>query len=178
MADNAAVFIDGGYFDYVLNRYDRPRIDYEKFSDTICQPERRLRTYWYHCPPYQGNPATNEEAMRFSRYQKFVHRLNLLNRVTVREGRLQKIGGEFRQKGVDVLLAIDLVKLAHTEKIDRAILITGDSDFVPVIDGVEGTGVTTALYYCPELPIHQSLLEKVDERFVIDRKLLLGHLRP
>lgn len=37
----AAVFIDGGYLDPVLDFHDRIRIDYERFTDPICKPNDR-----------------------------------------------------------------------------------------------------------------------------------------
>lgn len=112
-----------------------------------------------------------------SGYHKFTQALSYLDRFKIREGRLQKIGGEFKQKKVDIMLAVDAVKLASTGKIDRAIFVTGDSDFVPVIEGIDGTGVTTTLCYDPNLAIHDSLRLAVDERFEIDEAMLQSHLR-
>lgn len=112
-----------------------------------------------------------------SGYHKFTEALSYLDRFKVREGRLQKIGDEYKQKKVDIMLAVDAVKLASTGKIDRAIFVTGDSDFVPVIEGIDGTGVTTTLCYDPNLPIHNSIRSAVDERFELDRPMLESHLR-
>ena len=173
----AAVFVDDGYFSKVTERYGNLRVDYESFTDTICEPDRRFRTYYYNCPPWQGNPPTEEERNRLSGYHKFTDALSYLDRFKVREGRLQRIDDEFRQKGVDIKLAVDAVKLSSTGKIDRAIFVTGDSDFVPVVEGIEGTGVTTALCYDPDLSVHNNIKTSVDERIEIDRALLESHLR-
>lgn len=173
----AAVFLDDGYFAHVTRKYGDLRIDYESFTDAICEPDRRFRTYYYNCPPWQSDPPTDEERRRLSGYHKFADALSYLDRFKVREGRLQKIGDDFKQKGVDIKLAVDAVKLSSTGKIDRAIFVTGDSDFVPVVEGIEGTGVTTTLCYDPSLSIHNSLKASVDERVEIDRALLESHLR-
>ena len=37
------------------------------------------------------------------------------------------------QKGVDVELAIDVLDSAHEDRYDVAVLVTGDSDFVPLV---------------------------------------------
>jgi uncharacterized LabA/DUF88 family protein len=37
------------------------------------------------------------------------------------------------QKGVDVNIAIDVLDLAHADRFDVAILVTGDEDFVPLV---------------------------------------------
>lgn len=173
----ASVFIDGGYFRELTKFYGELSVDYESFSDALADPDDRFRTYLYDCPPWQSDPPTDEERRRISGYQKFKRALQYLDRFKIREGRLQRIGDDFRQKKVDIMLAVDAVKLAHTGKIDRAILVTSDSDFVPVIEAIDGTGVTSTLYYDPNLSYHNSLLETVDERFELSEQFLRQHLR-
>ncbi len=65
-----AIFIDGGYLDKLLrNEFDGLRINYETFSREILAQIHGdaylLRTYYYHCLPYQSNPPTQEESERF-----------------------------------------------------------------------------------------------------------------
>lgn len=40
----------------------------------------------------------------------------------------------FREKGVDVALAVDLVRLAHADAFDDAYLVSGDGDFGPAVE--------------------------------------------
>lgn len=40
------------------------------------------------------------------------------------------------EKGADVALAIDAMQLAHDGKMDIAVLVTGDGDFVPLVRGL------------------------------------------
>lgn len=173
----AAVFLDAGYFSHVTREYGDLQIDFESFTDSICEPDDRFRTYYYDCPPWQDDPPTDDQKEKMSGYHRFTDALSYLDRFKIREGRLQKINDQFKQKGVDIKLSVDAVKLASTGKIDRAILITGDSDFLPVVEGIEGTGVTTTLCYDPNLSIHNSIKSAVDERVEIDRSLLESHLR-
>ena len=59
MTGRAAVFLDGGYIDYVLGMFYRARIDYGDLAEKMAGPgHETLRTYYFHCLPYQGNPAT------------------------------------------------------------------------------------------------------------------------
>lgn len=173
-----ALFIDGGYFDKVLDHHGRPRLDFQEFSNAAVLPDERFRTYYYHCPPWQGNPPTPEESKKISRYQRFVQRLEFLDRFVVRQGRLQRIGDRFMQKGVDIQLAVDMVRLAFIGKLDRVLLISGDSDFVPAIEAVRDAGITTALLYEPALNVHHSLLASVDERIRLGKGILEEHERP
>ena len=78
MPDRAAVLIDGGYFDKVLNDLGRLRVDFQKFSNKVCGTTERLRTYYYHCMPYQSNPSTLDERQRYSSMDRFMYSLRML----------------------------------------------------------------------------------------------------
>lgn len=166
------MFLDGGYLDHVMNQEGRPRIDYAAFSDAVCQGRERLRTYYYHCAPYQGPNPTDDERRRFGGYRKFTSVLQMLPRFTVREGRLQRIGSMFKQKGVDIQLAVDLVRLSLSGKIDHAVMVTGDSDFVPAIEAAQDAGISVVLFHHPRLSNHHTLQQAVDDRFHITADLL------
>jgi uncharacterized LabA/DUF88 family protein len=56
--------------------------------------------------------------------------------VAVRKGDLVSTREGWRQKGVDVLLAVDLVRLAARQAFDVAVLVAADNDFVPAVDAV------------------------------------------
>jgi len=83
-------------------------------------------------PPYQSNPPTQQEKQMKSDFDKFISRLKLYPRFEIRLGRLQRSYDphkKFEQKGVDVLLSIDLTDLSATGKVDKAIIVSADSDF-------------------------------------------------
>lgn len=170
--ERAAVLIDGGYIAKILEiEFGRPKIDFYKFSETVCDKYERLRTYYYTCMPYQSSPPTKEERRRFSAMDKFIYTLRKLPRFEVRLGKLGWAGGEFVQKRVDILLAVDLVRLSWGRQIGKAILVTGDSDFVPAVEAAKDAGILVQLYYSPT-SIHDELLSTVDESFVITNKLI------
>ncbi|MFB3766090.1 MAG: NYN domain-containing protein [Methanotrichaceae archaeon] len=172
MYNRAAVFIDGAYLTKILDiDFDKPKIDLAKFSDMLCGDYERLRTYYYNCMPYQSCPPTEEERKRFAAMDKFVYTLKKLPRFEVKLGRLGCVGGEFVQKRVDIALAVDLVRLSCERAISKAVIVTGDSDFVPAIEAAKDAGVLTVLYYSPS-SIHDELLSAVDESFVIGWDLI------
>lgn len=167
-----AVFIDGGYFKAILkSNFKEPDIDFVKLSEKVVKPDSRFRTYYYYCMPYQSNPPTTDERRRYADTLRFINALKYLPRFEVRLGRLRKGFDRdgntvFEQKGVDVLLSVDLVKLAATNQIDRAVIISGDSDFVPAIKAAkESTNIT--LYYCKGTA-HYELLQVCDDRIEMD----------
>jgi len=160
----AIVLIDGGYLAKSLEEFGRPRIDFHKFSEAVCGGYELLRTYYYTCMPYQSDPPTQDERSRYSQMDRFVYTLRKLPRFEVRLGKLGISGGEFVQKRVDILLAVDLVRLSWSRQIDKAVLVTGDSDFVPAVEAAKDAGVLIQLY-CAKNSAHDELLSTVDESF-------------
>lgn len=65
-----------------------------------------------------------------------------------------------------------MLRLSFSKSVDRVILISGDSHFVPVITAVKEAGITVSLHYSLELPSHHSLRLAVDERVAITLDLL------
>ena len=74
------------------------------------------------------------------------------------------------QKRVDIHLAVDLVKLSADGLIQQAILVAGDSDFIPAVDAAKSEGIIVKLYHGRNA--HHDLLEEVDERYRIDQALV------
>jgi uncharacterized LabA/DUF88 family protein len=175
-----AIFVDGGYFDRVSRDCGSPRIDFGKLATELSRPDDLLRTYYYHCLPYVSPVPTPEEEERLEGKKRFFSALNRLNRFEVREGKLEFRGTDresnrpiFEQKRVDIYLGVDLVMLSVKQKIHRAILITGDSDFLPAIRAAKNEGVVIHLFHGtgPQQP-HRDLWEEADDRTVITPDLL------
>jgi uncharacterized LabA/DUF88 family protein len=169
-----AVFIDAGYLRAVLTNFGEPRISYKKLSEFFAQGDERLRTYYYDCAPFQGNPPTSDEKERKRRFDRFLNYLQTgVPRFQERLGRLQRIQDmsgtpKFTQKKVDVLLTVDLVRLSCEKQIQRAVLIAGDSDFVPAIQVARDAGTIVQLYHSTNPRPHDELLKVSDDRIVID----------
>ena len=163
MKNKIAVFIDGGYVDKMavhgFNEQNgcENKLDYCKLIEhaMLENGEKEydlLRVYYYTCPPYKFENPTYEQKTFCEGRENFINKISGLNRFEVRLGRLQSIDvgdgkKKFRQKGVDIYLAADLLGLALKNKISKAVIITGDSDFVPVIQMVKEAGVVVKLYY-------------------------------
>ncbi len=168
----SAVIIDGAYLDKVLeNDFSGARIDMGKLGDELTGPMERMRTYYYHCMPFMSDPPTAEEKKRFASMDSFIFNLKKLPRFQVRQGKLQKIGAQFKQKRVDIWMAVDLVRMSSSKQIEKAILITGHSDLVPAIEVARDEGTVVVLYYSPHSR-HDELLQACDERYEITRNLI------
>ena len=170
-----AVFIDGAYLEFVLKaEYRTPKIDFELLVERVSGGRELLRSYYYDCLPFQSEAPTNDERQRFGRRQSFHSALTRLPRFQVRLGKLARRheNGKVRyeQKRVDVLLAVDLVQLAAKHRITDAVLIAGDSDFLPALEVAKGEGVLIHLFH-GSTP-HDELYLCCDERSPIDQELI------
>lgn len=79
---------------------------------------------------------------------------------------------ERRQKGVDTLVALDLVRLAGRKVFDTAVLISGDRDLAAVIQTIQEIGcrvvVATPDRYC----VAREVLELADRVIELDDEVL------
>lgn len=177
MPNRVAIFIDGAYLEYILREeFGSPRIDFRALSEELASGADILRSYYYHCPAYQGNPPTESEQRRYSTQRRFFEALERLPRYAVRFGRLARRGPDsqgkytFEQKRVDILLGVDMVLLAAKHTIQEAVLLAGDSDFIPAIIAAKSEGVLVRLFH-GQNP-HSDLWREADERVLITQELI------
>ena len=149
------VFIDEAFLSK-LSKYlgDGEYIGFDRilFANNLSKMQKLAceKIFLYIAPPYQDAIPSLEDEKRKKGYDNFVR--SLRNRgVIIREGRCQKlkIDGEFeyKQKSVDVFIAMDLTNiLVKFPKIKKIVFISSDNDFVPVIKNLEENGVRTILY--------------------------------
>jgi uncharacterized LabA/DUF88 family protein len=157
-----AIFLDGGYIDKIADEFG-VRPSYGQLSEAVAnhvrgvthEPVDLLRTFYYHCAPYQSNPPTDDEARRFGQARAFHQALGRLPRFEVRLGRLAFRGLDatgapiFQQKRVDLLLGLDFALLAGKQQITHAALVSGDSDLIPAVAIAKREGVAVWLVHGP-----------------------------
>ena len=140
-------FIDGGYLqEECANRFDE-EINYQKLKERIlsyfnanCNGKYNgdlVRIYYYDAIVERLNHKYDEQ-------NDYFNRIKSINGYQVRLGKVAPTGkdgtGPVKQKGVDVLLAVDMITKAHSEQYDFAILLAGDSDFLEVVNAVKDSG--------------------------------------
>ncbi len=175
----AAIFIDGGY---ILTQFKQNKVnpDYTRMAEYFLAPLRRnipldlLRVYFYYCAPWMSQEPTEDEKRRMETHEKFMEDINAIPRWTIRLGKLEKRfenGKEyFEQKRVDVLLTCDMVRHAASRDIQHAVLIAGDSDFIPAINATKDSGTTVTLWCGPPNTVHKDLVALADEVHQLDWK--------
>ena len=153
--NSTLIFIDGGFLSKLSHHFGGGKYliyDIFKFAQNLCK-KQNLKCgdiFYYTAPPFQSDNPTKEEEARKEGYDKFINKLKQ-KRIIIREGRCQRLlvknKFEYNQKAVDILLTMDLmtVPLKYSE-INRIILISSDSDFVPVVKKLEESNIKTILY--------------------------------
>jgi uncharacterized LabA/DUF88 family protein len=95
-----------------------------------------IRAYYYDSIYDQSEPEKYKEQYNYIKGLK-----ENLDYLEVRLGRLKKDGkGQFRQKGVDTLIAIDMLSKAYEDHYDIALLMSGNEDLLEVVMAVKNTG--------------------------------------
>jgi uncharacterized LabA/DUF88 family protein len=129
-----AVFIDGSYLDRgLMAACHRADIDVGRLAESLARPRPLLRCYYYTAP-----------AIRGATFAKFEHRDKVwkaaqeMPYVSVTLGRVK--GKPPKEKGVDVLLVVDMMALAVVDAYRTAVLVGGDEDFVSAVAFVKRLG--------------------------------------
>lgn len=187
-----AIFIDGGYMRAIAYNEYFVRVDYSKFANKILRavanktadPVDLLRTYYYDCLPFQSENPTIEERSALSGTRSFFHALQRIERFTVREGRLAFRGLDsmgkpvLQQKRVDLMLGLDLATLSVKNRITHAVLVAGDSDFLPAVELAKQEGIAVWLFHGPRVDnkgdstFADELWLASDERVELTKELL------
>lgn len=148
------------------------RADLIRKASLLRESELKLyRIYYYDCEPFKGpviNPVSGKTREPSSTYREvFLDTLEKLQLVKLQKGRLSLVGWHvkncsdkvkreskltdedltphFQQKEVDVKISLDVLKLCQNRTVENIIFITGDSDFVPLMEEARNHGITTFL---------------------------------
>jgi uncharacterized LabA/DUF88 family protein len=150
--------------------------------------DMQYRVYFYDCPPYSGKtrlPITHtpydfETTPQYGKMTQLLKDIKLLPFFAVREGLLSFQGWtlkkscygkspltddcfapNLKQKGVDIKIGLDVAWVSFNKIAPNVILVTGDSDFIPVVKTARRSGVFVYLFTFAH-NIKPELCENVD----------------
>jgi uncharacterized LabA/DUF88 family protein len=130
--ERVMIFIDGSNLYYSLKDLNISKINFQKLISTLTKDKLLISTNYYNASLDIGI-----DPVKYWEQQKFFDKLRKIpdfNVVLCRMRKHKKDGKfSFDVKGDDVYLAVDLVSGAYENLYDIAIIISGDEDFVPVI---------------------------------------------
>ncbi|HKU75835.1 MAG TPA: NYN domain-containing protein [Pyrinomonadaceae bacterium] len=141
------LFIDGGYLRTNYVKSIRPwfgcdgEIDFESLRGRLRTGDLE-RCFYYDA--LEDEPRTGETSelfkSRVEHDEAFFTKIEDLDGYFVRLGSLTG-GRNRRQKKVDILLAVEALDHAVRRNMDRAILLTGDRDFEPLVTSLVQLGI-------------------------------------
>lgn len=134
--ERVMVFIDGSNLYHVLTQScGRHDLQFDKFALKLANGRDLKRIYYYNIRQESDtNPNMGVEQ------QKFLDSMYDTPYVEVRLGIWKQRGDIMVEKGVDVMLATDLVTHAYKDHYDTAIVVSGDADFYPALQAVKDVG--------------------------------------
>ncbi|VVB56878.1 NYN domain protein [uncultured archaeon] len=171
------VFIDGGYLrkgwkDYSFGEDTRINFNglaYYALDFKSTFSHELIRVYYYDAiaDPLKEQAKHEEQDLYFQSIRN-------IENYEVKLGRLIRSEGHYRQKGVDVLLAIDMITKAYEDQYDIAILIGGDDDLQDVVRAVKDSGKRVyGLFF--EANASKRLIDLFDRRRTFNQDTLVQH---
>lgn len=138
-----AVFIDGGNLYRRLKELKIQHVsqfDFNGFIQFLSNGAASVYTGYYigQIQKEKKNPKSNE--LYIKQQKAFAHLNATVPGMRIVRGHIQNNNGIYKEKGVDVQLALDIYRFGIQNIYDKAILISSDSDLLPAIRMVQQKG--------------------------------------
>ncbi len=131
-----AIFIDGSNLYHSLDencrRFD---VDFGALSVKLCGERNHFRTYYYNV-----RQSAERNPIAYEGQQKFLAALQNTPYLDLRLADIKTRGDITIEKGVDIMLASDLINMAWKDLYDVAIVVSGDGDFAYAVQCVKDLG--------------------------------------
>ncbi len=165
MENRVAIFIDGSNLYHALkSNFRRHNLNFVEFTNKLCGSRYLFRTYYYN--------VLQDATQRPDGYREQQEFLDILRKtpyLEVRLGSTKITQGVPVEKGIDIMLATDLLYFAWNNFYDVAVLVSGDSDFAYALQAVKNMGKHVEVAYF-ESGISKDLLNVADNRHLLDRR--------
>jgi len=175
MKKRISVYIDGANFYYGLKtidlRYSDVFFDFEKFVSKIIGKNTLITIYYYNAPLKENfNKYVYWNQMKFFACLRKIPKCKVV--LCKRQKRVNKDEKEYYViKGDDIHLSLDMLRDACKNKYDKAILISGDGDFVQLVNYVKKEDKEVEIYAFKELT-SVDLINKANKHSWIDKKIV------
>ncbi len=136
------IVFDASNFYFKLKTLDVPHkshFDYLKFSQWIAK-NTLLTDKFYAVGEFKAKPTDKKEIREtMAKQQELIGRIEK-DGFIIQLGYLLKTGGVYHEKGVDVQLAVDIMKGAYLDTYDICYLVSSDTDLLPAIAEAKSRG--------------------------------------
>lgn len=169
MENRVAIFIDGSNLYHALrDNFSRMDLNFTDFTAKLCGGRPLFRTYYYNA---LQDPKDRPEGHR--EQQEFLDTLKKTPYLEVRLGGMKLSQGVPVEKGIDIMLATDLLHFAWNNLYDVAVLVSGDGDFAYALQAAKNMGKHVEVAYF-ESNISKSMLDVADNRHLLNQDFFQG----
>ena len=133
--ERVVIFIDNSNIFKGFQKY-KIKADYEKLKNIITRDRKLQNIFLYEGVVYPISPEK----------KKWYEELHSKSGYIVKAS-FDKIAlNEAFEKKIDIQIAIDIVSLAYENAYDTAVLVSGDGDFLPVVEKIKSLNKTLELW--------------------------------
>jgi uncharacterized LabA/DUF88 family protein len=175
MKNKVCIYIDGANFygglTSINKKFTDTKFDFKKYINFLVSKDELIHINYYNALVKKkvNERVWNKQTNMFNRMRKIKK-----CRVTLctRKSRLNILGEEYHTiKGDDLSLALDVIEDCYNNKFDKLILISGDGDFVDLINRIKRREKEVKICYF-EGCASKSLLKKAETLKIINKKVL------
>jgi uncharacterized LabA/DUF88 family protein len=115
--------------------------NFRKFSEWLVKPDE-LKEVHYYVGAIRRQINNNKVEKMYADQQRLIGKLQQQN-IHVTLGQLIRHPDKtYHEKGVDVRLAVEMIRFARENKYDHGYLLSSDTDLLPAIEEVQSFGKT------------------------------------
>ncbi|MDP3934747.1 MAG: NYN domain-containing protein [Candidatus Giovannonibacteria bacterium] len=144
--NRALVFIDGNNFYYKLKDFTSEKteilklldFDYQGFAKNLVKDNNLVEIRYYVGAIRRQNGTNKAKSEKlYANQQKLLRKLQQQNIPAILGNLIQHPDKSFHEKGVDVRIAVEMIRFAREDKYDVAYLLSSDTDLVPAVEEVK-----------------------------------------
>jgi uncharacterized LabA/DUF88 family protein len=135
--ERAVIFVDGSnLYNGMRENLHNTRVNLKELMVQLVGDRQLVRCYYFNSPLTDDYDSELREGQH-----RFFESLRRIPYVTVRLGRLhRRQDGTLVEKGIDVAIAVEALSLAHRNAFDACILVSGDGDYVELVEAIKRNG--------------------------------------
>jgi uncharacterized LabA/DUF88 family protein len=135
--NRVALFIDGSnLYNGMKDNLTNTRVNLQELIKQLVGDRNLFRAYYYNAVLTDDYDTDLREGQL-----RFFESIRRIPYVSVQLGKLHKRNdGTLVEKGIDVAIAVDSLRLAYENAYDTVILVSGDSDYLSLVEALKSKG--------------------------------------
>ena len=147
MKNRVFIFIDGSNFYFKLKELTLnnskltvlSNFNFREFAQWLVAPHKLIEIHYYLGAVRQEKSNPKSQKL-YAEQQKLLRRLQSQKIIFTLGQIIRHPDKTYHEKGVDVRLAVEMIRFARLDKYDIAYLLSSDTDLVPAVEEVKSFG--------------------------------------